>query len=57
MLIIYEQEKKEKNILDFLKLYMIAIKIILHLVSVAKKSKFYKTFWMCALALMAYLEL
>ena len=38
MLIIYEPAKKDKNTLDFLKVDMITIKIILHIVSLAKKS-------------------
>ena len=48
MLIIYEPDKKDKNTLDFLKVDMITIKMILHLVSLAKKSKFYKTCSKCA---------
>ena len=48
MLIIYEPDKKEKNILDFLKVDMIIIKMILHLGSLAKKPKFYKTCSKCA---------
>ena len=39
MLIIYEPDKKDKNTLDFLKVD-ITIKMILHLVSLTKKSKF-----------------
>ena len=48
MLIIYEPDKKEKNTLDFLKVDMIIIKMILYLVSLAKKPKFYKTCPKCA---------
>ena len=48
MLIIYEPDKKDKNSLDFLKVDMITIKMILNLVSLAKKSKFYKTCSKCA---------
>ena len=48
MLIIYEPDKKDKNTLDFLKVDMKTIKMILHLVSLAKKSKFYKTCSKCA---------
>ena len=47
MLIIYELDKKDKNTLDFLKVGMISIQMILHLVSLAKKSKFYKTCSKC----------
>ena len=43
MLMIYETDKKDKNTLDFLKMDMIKIEMILHLVSLAKKSKIYKT--------------
>ena len=35
--------KKDKNILDLLKVDTITIKMILHLLSLAEKSKFYKT--------------
>ena len=38
MLIIYEPDKKDKNTLDFLKVDMIAIKMILHLVSLTEKT-------------------
>ena len=48
MLIIYEPDKKDKNIMDFLKVDVITIKMILHLVSLAKKSIFYKTCPKCA---------
>ena len=37
MLIIYEPDKKDKNTLDFLKVDMITIKMLLHLVSLPKK--------------------
>ena len=47
MFMIYEPDKKDKNALDSLKLDMITIKIILHLVSLAKRSKFYKTCSKC----------
>ena len=48
MLITYEPDKKDKNTLDFLKVDMITIKMILHLVSLAKKLEFYKTCSKCA---------
>ena len=48
MLITYESDKKDKNTLDFLKVDMITIKMILHLVSLAIKLKFYKTCSKCA---------
>ena len=48
MLIIYEPDKKDKNTLGFLKVDMITIKMILHLVSLAKKPKFYNTCSKCA---------
>ena len=48
MLIIYEPDKKDKNTMDFLKVDVITIKMILHLVSLAKKSIFYKTCPKCA---------
>ena len=48
MLIIYDLDKKDKNTLDFLKVDMITMEVTLHLVSLAKKSKFYKTCSKCA---------
>ena len=39
MLIIYEPDKKDKNILDLLKVDTITIKMILHLLSLAEKIK------------------
>ena len=48
MLIIYEPDKKDKNNSDFLKVGMIIIKMILHLVSLAKKPKVYKACSKCA---------
>ena len=47
MLIIYEPDKTDKNTLDFL-IVNITIKMILHLVSLTKKSKFWKTCSKCA---------
>ena len=48
MLIIYEPDRKDKNTLDFLKADMITIKMILDLLILAKKSKFYKPCSKCA---------
>ena len=48
MLVIYEPDKKNKNTLDFLKVDIITIKMILHLVSLAKKPKLYMTCSKCA---------
>ena len=53
MLIIYEPDKKDKNTLDFLKVDMITIKILLHLVSLPKKTaaeqsfRYFDTFFLC----------